>query len=130
SRSSWRGAGGSGSCTTSLHGGCARRCSDGRSRSSSTCPTDARTAPPPDAASGAVSGPATVVATGCDSDHHAWVVAFPPELTPFVAAAEDAGAIGLIATALALGFRHGFDWDHLAAITDVTSTTTTAEAAE
>ena len=42
----------------------------------------------------------------------------------------DGGALGLIATALALGFRHGFDWDHLAAITDVTSTTATAEAAE
>jgi high-affinity nickel permease len=42
----------------------------------------------------------------------------------------DGGALGLIATALTLGFRHGFDWDHLAAITDVTSTTTTAEAAE
>lgn len=54
----------------------------------------------------------------------------PPELAPLVAAAEDAGAIGLITTALALGFRHGFDWDHLAAITDVTSTTATAEAAE
>ena len=58
------------------------------------------------------------------------MLALPPELSPLVAAAEDAGAIGLIATALALGFRHGFDWDHLAAITDVTSTTTTAEAAE
>ena len=42
----------------------------------------------------------------------------------------DGGALGLIATALTLGFRHGFDWDHLAAITDVTSTTATAEAAE
>ncbi|HJP88259.1 MAG TPA: hypothetical protein VJ850_04425, partial [Candidatus Limnocylindrales bacterium] len=40
------------------------------------------------------------------------------------------GALGLITTALALGFRHGFDWDHLAAITDVTSTTATADAAE
>jgi len=38
--------------------------------------------------------------------------------------------IGLLATALVLGFRHGFDWDHLAAITDVTSTTATADAAE
>ena len=56
--------------------------------------------------------------------------AIPPELTPLVVAAEDAGAIGLIVTALTLGFRHGLDWDHLAAITDVTSTTTTAEAAE
>jgi len=54
----------------------------------------------------------------------------PPELAPLVSAAEDAGALGLIATALALGFRHGFDWDHLAAITDVTSTTATAEGAE
>jgi hypothetical protein len=26
---------------------------------------------------------------------------------------------GLVATALALGFRHGFDWDHLAAISDI-----------
>lgn len=43
---------------------------------------------------------------------------------------QDAGALGLIATALALGIRHGFDWDHLAAITDVTSTTATADAAE
>lgn len=42
----------------------------------------------------------------------------------------DAGALGLITTALVLGFRHGFDWDHLAAITDVTSTTATADAAE
>jgi hypothetical protein len=42
----------------------------------------------------------------------------------------DAGAIGLITTALVLGFRHGFDWDHLAAITDVTSTTATADSAE
>ena len=42
----------------------------------------------------------------------------------------DAGTLGLITTALILGVRHGFDWDHLAAITDVTSTTTTADAAE
>jgi high-affinity nickel-transport protein len=42
----------------------------------------------------------------------------------------DAGALGLIGTALVLGIRHGFDWDHLAAITDVTSTTATADHAE
>jgi hypothetical protein len=42
----------------------------------------------------------------------------------------DAGALGLITTALVLGVRHGFDWDHLAAITDVTSTSATADAAE
>lgn len=53
-----------------------------------------------------------------------------PEIAPIIAAAEDAGAIGLITTALVLGIRHGFDWDHLAAITDVTSTTATADAAE
>ena len=41
-----------------------------------------------------------------------------------------AAALGLIGTALVLGIRHGFDWDHLAAITDVTSTTATAEHAE
>ena len=38
--------------------------------------------------------------------------------------------IGLLSTALVLGIRHGFDWDHLAAITDVTSTTATADVAE
>lgn len=53
-----------------------------------------------------------------------------PEIAPIVAAAESAGAIGLVTTALVLGIRHGFDWDHLAAITDVTSTTATADAAE
>lgn len=43
---------------------------------------------------------------------------------------EVGAALGLIGTALVLGIRHGFDWDHLAAITDVTSTTATAEHAE
>lgn len=41
-----------------------------------------------------------------------------------------AGGVGLLGTALVLGIRHGFDWDHIAAITDVTSTTATADAAE
>jgi high-affinity nickel permease len=41
-----------------------------------------------------------------------------------------AGGAGLLWTALLLGFRHGFDWDHIAAITDVTSTTMTSDAAE
>jgi len=44
--------------------------------------------------------------------------------------AETTSALGLIGTALVLGVRHGFDWDHLAAITDVTSTTATADHAE
>jgi cytochrome c biogenesis protein CcdA len=29
--------------------------------------------------------------------------------------------VGLLVSAIAFGFRHGFDWDHLAAITDLTS---------
>ena len=43
---------------------------------------------------------------------------------------DPAGALTLLGTALLLGIRHGFDWDHLAAITDVTSTTATADHAE
>ena len=34
--------------------------------------------------------------------------------------------VGLIVTALGFGFRHGIDWDHIAAITDITSTTAAA----
>ncbi len=45
------------------------------------------------------------------------------------AAIAAAGDIGLIGTALALGLRHGLDWDHIAAITDITSTTAAADAA-
>ncbi len=37
------------------------------------------------------------------------------------------GSIGIIGAAIALGFRHGIDWDHIAAITDITSTTTSKE---
>ena len=33
------------------------------------------------------------------------------------------GALGVMGGALALGLRHGIDWDHIAAITDITSTT-------
>ncbi len=32
------------------------------------------------------------------------------------------GLIGVLGAALALGIRHGIDWDHIAAITDITST--------
>jgi high-affinity nickel-transport protein len=42
----------------------------------------------------------------------------------------DAAALGLLVTALVLGLRHGLDWDHLAAIADITSTTGAAQAAE
>jgi len=34
---------------------------------------------------------------------------------------------GILAAALALGVRHGIDWDHIAAITDITSTAATIE---
>jgi cytochrome c biogenesis protein CcdA len=44
--------------------------------------------------------------------------------------AQQTGAVTLLGTALALGFRHGIDWDHIAAITDITSTTTSVETAE
>jgi len=44
------------------------------------------------------------------------------------AAAGAAGGVGLLGTGLLLGIRHGLDWDHIAAITDITSTTAAAEA--
>jgi len=34
------------------------------------------------------------------------------------------GSLGLLGTALTLGMRHGIDWDHIAAITDITGTVT------
>jgi putative nucleotidyltransferase with HDIG domain len=41
------------------------------------------------------------------------------------------GSLGVLGGALALGLRHGIDWDHIAAITDITSTTSaTAEPEE
>jgi hypothetical protein len=36
--------------------------------------------------------------------------------------------IALLLGMVALGFRHGFDWDHIAAITDITSTTSAGHA--
>ncbi len=33
------------------------------------------------------------------------------------------GTAGVLGASLALGIRHGIDWDHIAAITDITSTT-------
>ncbi|HET7168972.1 MAG TPA: hypothetical protein VFI69_07185 [Candidatus Limnocylindrales bacterium] len=38
--------------------------------------------------------------------------------------------IGVLLTGLTLGIRHGIDWDHIAAITDITSTTAAAGVAE
>ena len=40
------------------------------------------------------------------------------------------GSISILAAALALGIRHGIDWDHIAAITDITSTTAAAQDSE
>lgn len=37
------------------------------------------------------------------------------------------GELGLLATGVGLGLRHGIDWDHIAAITDITSTTSGAD---
>lgn len=47
-----------------------------------------------------------------------------------LAAASATGGLGLLITALLLGIRHGIDWDHIAAITDITSTTAASIAAE
>ena len=38
--------------------------------------------------------------------------------------------LGVLITGLLLGIRHGIDWDHIAAITDITSTTAAAGAAQ
>ena len=46
------------------------------------------------------------------------------------AIAEATDGVALLTTALLLGIRHGIDWDHIAAITDITSTTAAADAAE
>lgn len=42
-------------------------------------------------------------------------------------AAVTAGGVGVLVTGLLLGIRHGFDWDHIAAITDITSTSAAAD---
>jgi high-affinity nickel permease len=43
-------------------------------------------------------------------------------------AAVTAAGVGVLVTGLLLGVRHGFDWDHIAAITDITSTSAAADA--
>jgi len=49
---------------------------------------------------------------------------------PPVLLAIGGGSIGILTAALALGIRHGIDWDHIAAITDITSTTAASHEAE
>ncbi len=44
-------------------------------------------------------------------------------LSPVMLTLGIGGSVGVLAAALALGIRHGIDWDHIAAITDITSTT-------
>ncbi|HSH21351.1 MAG TPA: hypothetical protein VK992_01875 [Candidatus Caenarcaniphilales bacterium] len=44
--------------------------------------------------------------------------------------AVEPAALGLLGTALLLGLRHGIDWDHIAAIADITSTSGVADVAE
>ena len=51
-------------------------------------------------------------------------------LSPVMLVLGVGGTIGVLAAALALGIRHGIDWDHIAAITDITSTTATAQDSE
>jgi hypothetical protein len=45
-------------------------------------------------------------------------------------AATSPAGMGVLLTGLLLGIRHGIDWDHIAAITDITSTTAAAGVAE
>jgi high-affinity nickel-transport protein len=50
-------------------------------------------------------------------------------ILPLLADAAPVG-LGVLVTGLLLGIRHGIDWDHIAAITDITSTTASATVAE
>ena len=43
-------------------------------------------------------------------------------IEPTLAILSVTGSVGIVSAAVALGFRHGIDWDHIAAITDITST--------
>ena len=52
-----------------------------------------------------------------------------PALIFPVASAPAAVGIGVLVTGFFLGIRHGIDWDHIAAITDITSTTASADLA-
>ncbi|TAJ18337.1 MAG: hypothetical protein EPO65_09220 [Dehalococcoidia bacterium] len=52
-----------------------------------------------------------------------------PSLHDLLGSALSGGGL-LVGGALALGIRHGIDWDHIAAITDITSTTSGVEAGD
>lgn len=51
-------------------------------------------------------------------------------LTPALPLLSIVGTVGVIGASLALGIRHGIDWDHIAAITDITSTAAGARDAD
>jgi high-affinity nickel-transport protein len=51
-------------------------------------------------------------------------------LIPQAASAPEVVGLGVLLTGFFLGIRHGIDWDHIAAITDITSTTAAAGLAE
>ena len=51
-------------------------------------------------------------------------------ITAATTAVTPAVDVGILLTGLLLGIRHGIDWDHIAAITDITSTTAAAGMAE
>src|SRR3982074_781166 len=55
--------------------------------------------------------------------HGAWDDRDVPSTFALVrmSAAHEGLRVGLVVTATGLGFRHGLDWDHLAAITDLTA---------
>jgi high-affinity nickel permease len=55
---------------------------------------------------------------------------FEPLIDTIAATLTPAADLGVLLTGLLLGVRHGIDWDHIAAITDITSTTAAAGAAE
>jgi cytochrome c biogenesis protein CcdA len=52
------------------------------------------------------------------------------DLAQAAQAAQQVGGLAILGGGLLLGIRHGIDWDHIAAITDIASTTTAVEVAE
>ena len=52
------------------------------------------------------------------------------EAIQFAQAAQQLGSASVLGAGLLLGVRHGVDWDHIAAITDIASTTTSIESGE
>jgi high-affinity nickel permease len=53
-----------------------------------------------------------------------------PLITAAISTAPTVAGVGVLLTGFVLGIRHGIDWDHIAAITDITSTTAAAGVAE